>query len=227
MNIYCFAGPNGSGKSTIINQFIEENAIDTLPFINADIISKEFFSDIEDENKRNLMAAKFAEKKRHEMLENKKDFIFETVLSTPRNLEFLKLAKSTDPNINITTVYVVTNNSDINVERVKQRVLEGGHNVPEDKIRSRYDRCFKILPDVIEVSDTALIYDNSESKPSLIIHKGCNNKIYVYSSSKFVDEKILKPILATQQLDVVFNNGALDLLNESMFNLKTLSDLVK
>ncbi len=48
MNIFCFAGPNGSGKTTIIEKFIKQNCLDTIEFVNADIIAKTQFSDIGD-----------------------------------------------------------------------------------------------------------------------------------------------------------------------------------
>lgn len=50
----------------------------------------------------------------------------------------------------------------INVYRVKSRVESGGHDVPEDKIVSRYDRALELVKYVVEVSDICHIYDNSE-----------------------------------------------------------------
>ena len=51
----------------------------------------------------------------------------------------------------------------MNIARVKSRVADGGHDVPVDKIRSRYARAFSLIPAVIDVSDIMHIYDNTKS----------------------------------------------------------------
>lgn len=58
-------------------------------------------------------------------------------------------------------IYVATNNSDINIARVNNRVLLGGHDVPEEDIRRRYERSLANLPLAVSRSDYALIFDNS------------------------------------------------------------------
>ena len=124
--IIVFAGPNGSGKSTVtkLAKVIE-------PYINADDIKRaNYCSDLE--------AAQLAEKMREDCVQQSKSFTFETVLSTDRNLKLLKKAK--EKGFFIRCIYVLTSNSDINVARVKTRVAVGGHSVPEEKIRSRYEK---------------------------------------------------------------------------------------
>jgi len=63
------------------------------------------------------------------------------------------------------------------VSRVRGRVYEGGHDVPEDKIRSRYTKALKLLPKLINICDKILIYDNS-IMPSLIYKKDDNGNEY-------------------------------------------------
>lgn len=160
MKLYCFAGPNGSGKSTLFSKIINDNKIN-VPFINADDISRlPDFAQVEDPDERNLLAAKYAERMRHQMIDRGEDFAFETVLSTPRNLELLKLAK--EKGYEIVLFYVSTEEPNINVERVAKRVSQGGHDVPKDKIITRYHRAMDLFKDVLEVADTAYVYDNSE-----------------------------------------------------------------
>ena len=79
--ILVFAGPNGSGKSTVTSMISPVGE-----YINADEIKRATGLD-------DLASAQLAEKKRNDCLNNNKDFTFETVLSTPRNLELLKKAK--------------------------------------------------------------------------------------------------------------------------------------
>lgn len=149
-----FAGPNGSGKSTVTKG---------LPivgiYVNADDIKR--ISGCTD-----LEAAQEAEKIRNILLDGKQDFTFETVLSTDRNLELLRRAK--EAGYEIQAVFVLTCSSDINVRRVQERVRNGGHDVPEDKIRSRYNRSLKNLAKLVRIADRTRVIDNSGDEPSLI-----------------------------------------------------------
>ena len=149
-----FAGPNGSGKSTVTRG---------LPivgvYVNADEIKR--ISGCTD-----LEAAQEAEKIRNILLAGKQDFTFETVLSTDRNLELLRRAK--EAGYEIQAVFVLTSSSDINVRRVQERVRNGGHDVPEEKIRSRYTRSLQNLAKLVRIADQTRVIDNSGTDPSLI-----------------------------------------------------------
>lgn len=154
--VIVFAGPNGSGKSTITRM-----ARTVGEYINADDIKKTTLcSDLE--------AAVKAEELRHKMVIEKKDFTFETVLSTDRNLNLLKEAK--EKGYFIRGIYVLTANVDINVARVSAREALGGHGVPEEKIRSRYVKALQLIPSLVEVCDILHIYDNT-SEPFRIFKK--------------------------------------------------------
>ena len=145
--IIVFAGPNGSGKSTITKmaKIIE-------PYINADDIKRtNYCSD--------LKAAQIAEKMRENAILDKKSFTFETVLSTERNLNLLKRAKK--QGYFIRCIYVLTSDVNINIVRVRSRESLGGHGVPEDKIRSRYEKAFKLIGELVEICDVVHIYDNT------------------------------------------------------------------
>ena len=149
-----FAGPNGSGKSTVTKG---------LPivglYVNADEIKRiSRCSDLE--------AAREAEQIRELLLSQRKDFTFETVLSTDRNLDLLRRAK--DAGYEICAVFVLTNDCEINVRRVRERVLSGGHAVPEEKIRTRYARSLQNLSPLVRIADTTRIIDNSGDAPLLI-----------------------------------------------------------
>ena len=87
-------------------------------------------------------------------------FTFETVLSTDRNLKLLQMAK--EKGYFIRCIYVLTANPQINVSRVFVRTQSGGHDVPKDKILSRYDKALKLIPELLEICDVCHIYDNSD-----------------------------------------------------------------
>ena len=146
--VMVFAGPNGSGKSTITRM-----AKTVGDYINADDIKRTLLcSDIE--------AAIKAEELREKMLESKKDFTFETVLSTERNLLLLKRAK--ENGYFVRGIYVLTFNPKINISRVNAREALGGHGVPKEKIISRYYRALNLIPELVEVCDILHIYDNTK-----------------------------------------------------------------
>ena len=147
--VIVFAGPNGSGKTTITKM-----AKTVGEYINADDIKRTTLcSDLE--------AAVKAEELREKMIEQKKDFTFETVLSTDRNLLLLRKAK--EQGYFVRCIYVLTSNADINVARVSAREALGGHGVPEEKIRQRYERALKLIPQLLDTCDVLHLYDNTEA----------------------------------------------------------------
>ena len=172
--VIVFAGPNGSGKTTITGM-----AKTVGVYINADDIKRTTLcTDIE--------AALKAEELREKMILEKKDFTFETVLSTDRNLRLLKKAK--EQGYFVRCIYVLTANVDINVARVSARQAIGGHGVPEDKIRSRYSKALALIPQLVEVCDILHVYDNTK-EPFRIFKK--RKDIYFHWENKYWDfEKI-------------------------------------
>ena len=172
--VIVFAGPNGSGKTTITGM-----AKTVGEYINADDIKRTTLcTDIE--------AAQKAEELREKMISEKRDFTFETVLSTDRNLLLLKKAK--EQGYFVRCIYVLTANADINVARVSARQAIGGHGVPEDKIRSRYSKALALIPQLVEVCDILHVYDNTK-EPFRIFKK--RKDIYFHWENKYWDfEKI-------------------------------------
>jgi len=161
--VMVFAGPNGSGKTTVTRRF---RLIGT--YVNADCLKVDYgLTDIE--------AAKKAEALRESLLDRGEDFTFETVLSTERNLLLLEKAKR--KGYDVQCVYVLTRDADINVARVKARKASGGHDVPEEKIRSRYQRALSLLPRLIAICDRILVVDNSEAAVLIFDKAGQSQKI--------------------------------------------------
>ena len=165
MTLYLFAGPNGSGKSTIIANYIREYHLENVEYVCPDIYASELFAGIEDIYERYTRAMSFAEHKRKKLLRNRQPLIMETVLSRADKLEFVERARALG--YRIVSVFVSTASADINIERVKKRVSEGGHDVPEEKLRARYERSMKNLPALSAISDEIYVYDNTVT-PKLV-----------------------------------------------------------
>jgi predicted ABC-type ATPase len=83
----------------------------------------------------------------------------ETVLSTNKYRRLVEAAKQRGYEIRL--IYVILQNADLNVERVRLRVQKGGHNVPAGKVRERWTRSLKQLPWFLNQADWALLFDNS------------------------------------------------------------------
>lgn len=98
---------------------------------------------------------------RHKLLAAQVSFTFETVMSSPDKVEFLRKAQQAGYRTYL--YFVATEDPEINVARVQYRVETGGHPVAEDKIRSRYARSLKLLPRAASYADRAYIFDNSGS----------------------------------------------------------------
>lgn len=96
---------------------------------------------------------------RRKLLESSASLTFETVMSSPDKVEFLREAQGRGYRTYL--YYISTLDPSINVSRVRDRVRMGGHPVPEEKIVSRYYRSLDLLSSAIQVSDRAYIFDNS------------------------------------------------------------------
>ena len=174
--VLAFAGPNGSGKTTVTR-----NLPTVGTYVNADDIKKEYGLD-------DLEAARQAELLRNMLLDKGEDFSFETVLSTDRNLLLLERAK--ECGYEVQCIYVLTCDDNINVARVRARHAAGGHDVPEDKIRTRYRRALDLIPRLLSICDKLLVYDNSVV-PSLVFSKE-KAKTTVFQNNIWSDPDIRK-----------------------------------
>ena len=161
-----FAGANGSGKSTIIRKILSAGKCPG-DFICPDNL-------VDPNHKDNitayLNAMNKAEQLREAALINGVSFSFETVLSTYDKVDFIKRAKSKGYAIQI--YYVLTESVEVNIKRVETRVAQGGHDVPRDKIISRYDKAMNLMPEVLRLADIAVIYDNTGVSPQILMLYG-------------------------------------------------------
>lgn len=153
-----YGGPNGSGKSTITAQHKP-----TGHYVNADMIQKHL-------NCSPLEAANIAESTRELLLAQGESFTMESVLSTDRNFDFMQRARNQGYFVH--SIYVLTKDPKINIERVAARVSKGGHDVPPEKVESRYRRALSKIPKLFKVCNKCDIFDNSpnrgEGEPSCI-----------------------------------------------------------
>lgn len=152
--LWVLAGGNGAGKSTFYHLFLAKYG---LKLVNADLIAQEI--DYENSEESSYQAATIAEKIREDLISKGVSFCFETVFSHGSKIDFIAQAKA--HGYHVVLVYIHLNNSALNEARVRQRVLEGGHNVPQDKIHARIPRTMKNIKTALALVDEARVLDNS------------------------------------------------------------------
>ncbi len=152
--LWLLAGGNGAGKSTFYRTQLEPLG---LPFVNADLIAKEYFPEAPESFSYD--AAKIAEQIRNQLLLDGRSFCFETVFSHPSKIDFLGRAKAMD--FEIILVFVHLQSSQLNKARVSQRVIEGGHFVPDDKVDQRIPRTLVNVRQAAALCDQVMLFDNS------------------------------------------------------------------
>ena len=103
---------------------------------------------------------------RQKLILARKSFSFETVMSAPDKVQLLE--KSRQIGYRNYLYFVATDNPEINISRVKYRVKTGGHDVPKDKITTRYFRSLNLLWEAVKFTNRAYIFDNSGSELLLL-----------------------------------------------------------
>ena len=149
------AGPNGAGKSTLYSTRIAPSFAG--PFINADIIQRDELRDPSPE--ASYEAARIASSRRAEHLAQGRNFVTETVFSHPSKLELIDEARANG--FTVIVMHIGVDTPELSVARVGARVQEGGHIVPEEKIRARYGRGAPLIREAVLLADRGLVFDNS------------------------------------------------------------------
>lgn len=152
--LWILAGGNGAGKSTFYQVALAPMG---LKLINADLIAKV----INPEHPENVSyeAAGIAERMREALLRQGTSFCFETVFSHPSKIDFIATAKTMGYETILVYIHLAT--AELNEARVQQRVSEGGHYVPSEKIHTRLPRTMRHIATAIALVDQAYLLDNS------------------------------------------------------------------
>ena len=179
--LLCFAGPNGSGKSTI-TKFFEIAG----EYTNADDV-------VSSTGMGNEEAAKFVDKKRYDSIEAKSDLTFETVLSSEYKMDILRKSKA--EGYFIKCVFVLTADPELNVARVESRVMQGGHDVDREKVKTRFYKSLANIKELMSLCDILHVYDNTDT-PYRIIRKH-KDSITIFPNEYWDEEDIIALITGT------------------------------
>jgi predicted ABC-type ATPase len=170
-NLYIIAGCNGAGKTTASFTVLPE-MLNCDEFINADEIARGLSPFNPD--KAAIDAGRLMLSKIDRLISNNKDFAFESTLATRSYSNTILRAK--ESGYAVTLVFFWLDSVDLAIERVKTRVLEGGHDIPKEVIIRRYFSGLSNLFNIyIPICDYWMIFNNSVS-PSELIAEGYSNK---------------------------------------------------
>jgi predicted ABC-type ATPase len=163
-NLYVIAGPNGAGKTTFAREFLP-NYVKCFEFINADLIAAGL-SPFQPE-KGAIKAGRILIEQIDALSERREDFGFETTLSGKTHLKLLCNLKEKGYRIHLFFLWLAS--VDLALERIADRVRRGGHNIPEEVVRRRFDKGLRNFFFLYKpLVDSWMIFDNSGKSPALI-----------------------------------------------------------
>lgn len=197
------AGSNGTGKTTL-REIFKELIVGKI--IDPDLISKKLDKNLP-QSKRDILAGRQAIKLSKEFLKDKESFCQETTLSGKclninKNIELAKLQ-----GYNVRLIYIAIQDPNMAIKNIKDRVNSGGHNVPDEKVLSRFNQSYDNLKEISKKVDEITIVDNSNKDYNKIIEiknghvKYKNNEIpewlqettgKVIENSRIREDKVVK-----------------------------------
>jgi predicted ABC-type ATPase len=185
-NLYIISGCNGAGKTTASYSVLPD-MLNCKDFVNADEIAKGLSPFQPD--KVAIEAGRIMLTRIKTLIDHNNDFAIETTLATKSYAKLISDAQS--KGYFVTLVYFWLNSIDLAIERVRTRVLSGGHNIPQDTIIRRYKSGISNLSKIyIPISDYWMIIDNSEPPFQIIAEGFRNDKVDI--SNQDIYNKIVK-----------------------------------
>jgi predicted ABC-type ATPase len=184
-NVYIVAGPNGAGKSTFARLFLPDYA-DCREFVNADLIA----AGLSPFNPESLaiQAGRLMLERIDTLAQSRVNFGFETTLAGRGYVPLLQKLRNEGYRIHLFFLWLP--DAELALARVYERVLSGGHSVPEEVIRRRFKRGLANLFGTYEpLLDTYLVFDNSGKAPRLVA-------FHLYERLIIFDEPIFDRIRA-------------------------------
>jgi len=176
--LYIIAGANGSGKSTLASELLPS---ENLEFLNADEVAKEICPEHIESVK--IQAGKIVLEKLDKLLNNAKSFAIETTLAGKNHIKTIQKAK--ELGYKVVLIYSYLDNPDFCENRIKIRVLNGGHNIPYDDIVRRFYRSkenfWHIYKDLID--EWNLFYNGTSEY--ILVAQYANGEIEIFSENLY------------------------------------------
>lgn len=166
-NAYIIAGPNGAGKTTFAREFLPYYANCRI-FINADLIAAGMAPFLPESAAFRAGRLMLGEIEFH--ADRGVDFGFETTLAGKGHLQVVRGLKRRGYEVHIFYLWVPS--AELALSRVRDRVLRGGHNIPEEVVRRRFERSIRnFFGEYRSLADSWTLYDNTGETPTIIASK--------------------------------------------------------
>ncbi len=167
-NLYIIAGPNGAGKTTAAYNLLPE-VLHCPNFVNADEIARglsPFAPELVAFQAGRIMLQRI-----EELLPQKVDFAIETTLATRSYVQLVRRAQALGYKVHL--IFFFLENEEQAIQRVAQRVRNGGHNIPEEDIRRRFKRgIYNLVNLYMPICDSVLVYNNAHGEAMLVAKQG-------------------------------------------------------
>ena len=149
--VIALAGSNGAGKTTFYHAHLADSG---LRFVNADVLASEL-------RLPPYEAAEAAAAIRGALVVRRESFVFETVLSDPAGDKVAQLRGIAEQGYEVVMIFIQIADPQVSIERVSMKVSQGGHDVPDEKLLSRFDRTRANFLRAIEQLPHVILFDNS------------------------------------------------------------------
>ncbi len=178
--LYIISGCNGSGKTTASYTLLPD-LLNCREFVNSDEFAKSFSPF--DPAAASVTASRYMLMKINYLLEKREDFAVETTLATRSLLKIIK--QTQELGYEVTLLYFWLNSPELAIQRVRDRVKTGGHNIPDAVVRRRYVMGLQyFFGSYIPVIDHWILADNSKP-PFVVVAEGSRDVIYIKDSEKY------------------------------------------
>ena len=178
--LYIISGCNGSGKTTASYTLLPD-LLNCREFVNSDEFAKSFSPF--DPGAASVTASRYMLMKINYLLERNLDFAVETTLATRTLLHIVKDAKARG--YESTLMYFWLNSPDLAIQRVRNRVAAGGHNILDAVVRRRYVMGLQyFFGTYVPVTDRWILADNSKS-PFTFVAEGSRDVLYIKDNEKY------------------------------------------
>lgn len=179
-NLYVIAGPNGAGKTTFARKFLPDY-VKCLEFINADLIAGGLSPFVPE--RAAIRAGRIMMEQIQSLSAQRRDFGFETTLSGKTYAELFRDLRRKGYRTHLFFLWLAS--ADLAIERITERVRQGGHYIPDPVVRRRFDKgLFNFLHLYQPLFDSWTIFDNSKDTPKLIAFKE-SGELYIIDSEVF------------------------------------------